>query len=491
MKNKIVAFLLLCNFITTAQKFNVQQGEEFETPGVVWYKSNIESDSTGFYFMRNKNGIAKTYIYHKVDGSGKTIYLKETTFPTNGNVFNCNGKLLFFSYDDNSGNSFKTKNKISLFLTEVDSNTGEKISETQEVDYVETTNNKQVADIDISFSPDKKFLLITSEIKEDKKKQKVICRLYSTKGYKRIWEKEPITEYKNSTVSSSQYSVDNQGNLFYMFGYIRSGHKNEFDQYDDVNFGIVSASGVNATVIIKEISAANKKIENINCEIVDNKFVCNGCFSDGQIDVDKHAKRGFFIASLQQTDNPYSENFVYIEDDIEADIKPGRKENGNNIYWTKGKVLSINNFYYVFRQVIRVKGYSTLDELLLIKYSEDTKYVWMKEIRRLSSNEKESVVNIIINDKINLLYYENPENIINFKSPEKKKLFYSRYDKDPIVATSIDANGNITQKQLPITYQVLLEDQSFKDYHGNYLNSLILPIRISNKKKRYDVLIIK
>jgi hypothetical protein len=474
-----------------AQDFTINTGDEFETPGVVWYKSNIESDSTGFYFMRNKNGIAKTYIYHKIDRNGKTIYLKETTFPTNGNVFNCNGKLLFFSFDDNSGNSFKTKNKISLYLTEVDSKTGEKISETQEVDYVETANNKQGADIDISFSPDKKMLLITSEIKENKQKQKVICRLYSTNGYKRIWEKEPITSYKNSTVSSSQYSVDNQGNLYYTFGYIRSGLKNEFDQYIDVNYGIVSASGSNATVIIKEINAVNKKIETLTSEIIGNKFICTGNFSDGEIDIDKNAKRGFFMASLQQADNPYTENFVYIEDAIEADIKPRRKESGNTIYWKPAKVFLIGNSYYAFRQVVRVLGYSTLDEILLIKYSADMKYQWMKEVRRLAYGEKESSVNLIINDKINLIYYENLQNIENAKGTEKKKLFYAAYDKDPIVITSINDQGTITQKVLPINNQILLEDQSFKDYHGHYLNSLILPVRISNKKKRYDVLIIK
>jgi hypothetical protein len=297
--------------------------------------------------------------------------------------------------------------------------------------------------------------------------------------------------YKNSTVSSSEYCVDNNGNLYYIFGYVRSDHKNEFDNYDDVNFGIVSNSGSNASIIIKEINASNKKIETIACEVFGNSLVCTGNFSDGQIDIDKNAKRGFFIASLNNNDNLYLENFAYIDDKIEEDIKPGRKENGNNIYWTPGKMFVMNNSFYVFRQVVRVKGYTTLDELLLLKYTLDMKYLWMREVRRFSSGEKESVVNIVLNDKINLLYYENLENMRNFQSTEKKKLFHSRYDKDPIAVTSIDADGNMTQKQLPLNYQVLMEDQSLKDYHGFNINSLILPVRISNKKKRYDVLLIK
>lgn len=489
---KISTLLLFAFYFNlNAQDFNIKQGDEYETPGVVWYKGNIESDSTGYYFMRNKNGIAKTYIYHKIDNTGKTIYIKETEFPTNGNVYNCNGKLLFFSYDDNSGSSFKTKNKKSLYLTEVDSKTGAKTSETQEVDYVETKNNKQYADIDISFSPDKKLFLVVSEIKEDKQKQSVICRLYSTTNYKRIWEKEPTTVYKNSTVSSSQYSIDNTGNLYYMFGYVRNDHKDEFGFYDNVNFCVVSSSARNSTIQIKEINASGKKIESIKCEILNDKYICSGQFSDGEVDISKNAKRGFFMASFDQSEKPYLESFTYINDQIEADIKPKRDEFGNNIYWTPGKVFFKDNSYYVFKQVIRVKGYSTLDELLLIKYSLDMKFSWMREIRRLSSGEKESFVNFILNDKINLIYYENNENIKNFQSAEKKKLFYARYDKDPLVMTSVDDKGDITQKTLPATGQVLLEDQVYTDYHGNYLKSLILPMRISNKRKRYDILSVK
>lgn len=488
MKKLFSIFILFFYFHLNAQKFTIKQGEEFETPGVVWLKENIESDSTGFYFVRNKNGIAKNYIYHKIDKTGKTVYLKETNFPSNGNVYNCNGKLLFFSYDDNSGNTLKTKNKISLYLTEVDSKTGEKISETKEVDYIETQNNNQFADIDISFSPDKKYLLVTSEIKEDKKKQRVLCRLYSTNGYKRIWEKEPITVYENSTVSSSEYSVDNKGNLFYIFGYVRSEHKNEFNQFDDVNFGIVCASAANASTIVKVINAKNKKIENIKTEIIENKLVCSGQFSDGLVDIDKQANRGFFIASLEQSDNPYAENFVYIDDKIESKVIYQKEKNGKDIKWTESKIFVLNNFFYVVKQRLRGK---IADELLVIKYGQGFKFEWMKIIPKFSYSDKETGVNFIKTDKLNFIYYENLKNIesssdnLNYDYKEYK---VSMYDKDPVIIATMDENGNVVRKSLGINEQILLENQIFKDYHGNYLNSIVLPVRISNKKKRYDVL---
>lgn len=491
MTRIFILFLLIFSTNINAQEFDLKQGDEFETPGVVWFKKNIESDSTGFYFLRNKNGIDKTYIYHKIDRNGKLIYLKETNFPTNGRVYNCNGKLLFFSYDDNSGNSFKTKNKISLYLTEVDSKTGEKISETIEVDYVETKNNNQFPDIDISFSPDKKYLLITSEIKEDKKLQSVVCRLYSTIDYKRIWEKEPIKTYKNSTVSSSLYSVDDYGNLYYIFGYVRGSHKDVNDNFDDVNYGVATSSSKNIHMILNEINANNRKIENINAEIIQDKFICSGQFSDGQIDIDKNAKRGFFICSLDQTDNPFKENFVYINDKIENKVIYQKEKYGNDISWTTSKIFILNDSYYIVKQRLRGK---IADEILVLKYSKEIRLEWMKLIPKFSYSEKEAPINILKTHQLNFIYYDNLKNIENnsdVMNYDYSKYEVSMYNKDPVVIATMDENGNVTRKSLGIKDQILLEDQLFKDYHGNYMKSVVLPVRISNKKKRYDVLYLK
>ena len=494
MKKPLFFFFLLVNTIVNAQDYTVEHGDEFETPAVVWYKESIESDDKGFYFIRNKNGIANKYIYHKIDAkTGKTVFIKETDFPLNGKVYNCNGKILFFSYAASSGIA-DIKHKIALSMTEVNSDTGDKIGETIEIDYLETKNSKQIADIDISFSPDKTKLLVTSEIKEDKKLQRVVCRLYEVKGYKRIWEKEPVQVYKNSSVSSSQYTVDNEGNLYYIFGYVRSNHKNEFDQYDNINYATVLASSYNAHVEIIEIKSPNKKIENIHSSVVNGKYVCEGHFSDGEIDIDKNAKRGFFVSVINAKDLSVQENFTYIDEKVENTATILKEKFGNFIQWKKSEVFMLNNAYYFVKQKVYPYPPVTYDDILVMKYTTDFKLEWMKLIPKMTYSEKENGLNFLVTDKLNFVYYENLKNIEKFPDTDnfkRSECTSARYDKDPIVIATIDAFGKVTRKALDIKDQVLLESHDYKDYQGNYLSTVILPVRISSKRKRYDLLIVK
>lgn len=493
---KKVLFLVLIAFssIIKAQSFDLQQGDIYETPSVVWSRSGIESDSTGFYFIRNKNGIAKVYTYHKIDRkTGKTLYIKDTDFSFDGKAYNCNGKLLFFNYKESSGIA-DIKKKISLSMTEVDSYTGGKIGETIDIDYLETKNGRQYVDIDISFSPDKTKLLVTSEIKEEKKVQTVVCRLYNINGYKKIWEKEPLQVYKNSTVSSSQYRVDNQGNLCYVFGYVRSDHKDVLGNYDNVNYAIVMASANNANVQIKEIKAENRKIENIQTEIVGDKYISSGQFSDGEFDIGDNAKRGFFIVSINPNDFSVEQSFIYLDEKIEDKVINQKEKYGNNIKWTNSKIFSINNTYYVVKQRIRPSPPATIDEILVIKYSHDFKYEWMKLIPKFSYADKENAINFLVTDKLNFIYYDNIKNLKKFPntdSYDRMEYVAARYDKDSIIYATINDAGIVTRKVLDVKDQILLEDQDFKDYHGNYLKAVVLPVRISNKRKRYDILSVK
>ncbi|MES2762317.1 MAG: hypothetical protein V4677_08920 [Bacteroidota bacterium] len=498
MKNNIAVFLLLFNFIATAQKFNVQQGDEFGTARVLWYKKSIESDNTGFYFLRNKNGLAGTYILHKVDRkTGKTIYLKEIS-PKFGiyKIFNVDGRLLVFSYDANSN---LVKHGIKLLLTQYDSVTGEVIGETLEIDKLMSKKDNQFLDIDISFSPDRKKMLVTTEIKENTKRQEVICKLYDVNGFKKVWEKSPITTYKNSTVSSSEYIVDNQGNLCYIFGYIRSEHKDIIGNYDDINYGIGLASSQNAHTVTFEIDTKGKTIETIKCDLINNEFLCSGQFSDGEITIDDNARRGFFLTVVDSKALELKKQTIqYIDVSVEDKLLKNKLKSGNYLKWGEPKCFLINGCYYiVYQHQYKINGYNNYpasiykDEILVVKYTKDYQFEWMKLIPKISAYPEANPVNYAVTNKLNMIYYDKPENLTNFPDPNVfTREAYEACDpnKSVLIATSIDDKGVINRTVVDIKDKIVLEDQVIRDFQSNNLKSLVIPIKISKSDKRFDII---
>ena len=449
--------------------------------------------------IRHKNGIAATtYMLHKVDKkSGKTIYIKEIT-PDFGiyDVFNVNGKLLVFSYDANS--SF-FKHGIALLLTQYNSDTGEKMGETLEIDKIISKKDHQSLDIDISFSPDRKKMLVTSEIKENKKIQNVTFKLYEVNGYIKVWEKSPITTYKNSTVSSSEYMIDNQGNLCYLFAYARSDHKDILDNYDDLNYGVGLASSQNAHTVHFEIESKGKTLQSITCDIINNDFLCFGQFSDGEIKIEDEAKRGFYMVVVDAKNLELkSQIFHYIDSSIEDKLLMNRAKYGNFLKWSTPKLFLLNeSIYFVSQHQYKINGYNNFppsiykDEILVIKYTKSNTVDWMKIIPKISAYPEANPVNVIVNDKLNFIYYDKPENLTNFPDPNIfTRKAYEACDpgKSILLSTSIDDKGIITRNVIETKDVVVLEDQAVRDFQGNNLKSVAIPIKISKGKKRFDII---
>lgn len=498
MKFYLLFFCFFLGYIIKAQNFSITPGDAFETARVLWYKKSVESDNSGFYFIRNKNGIAGTYILHKIDRkTGKTIYIKEIK-PEYGiyEVFNVNGKLLIFSYDASA--SFFKKGLI-LLLNQYDSNTGEKIGETLEIDRLTSKKDNQSIDIDISFSPDRKKMLVTAEIKEDRKMQNVTCKLYEVDGYRKIWEKEPITVYKNSTVSTSEYIVNNEGNLCYMFAYARSSHKDILDNYDDLNYGIGVASSQNAYTVQYEIQSKGKTLESIKCDIINNDFLCFGQFSDGEIEIADDTKRGFYLVVVDSKQLELkNQTFQYIDPSIEDKLLSNRVKYGNFLKWSIPKIFLLNgSYYFVSQHQYKINGYNNYpasiykDEILVIKYTKNNLFDWMKIIPKISAYPEANPVNFAITDKLNFIYYDKPENLVNFPDPNvftRKEYEACNPEKSVLLSTSIDEQGVIKRNIVDIKDVVVLEDQVIRDFQGNSLKSVAIPIKISKGTKRFDII---
>jgi hypothetical protein len=494
MEKIALLLLMTCSLFLNAQNFKVETGEEFEAPRVVWNNLILDPDNSGFYFIRNKNGIANHYIIHKIDRqTSKTIYQKEIDFYVYKG-FNKNGKLLLFSVESKEKTTLSNKSSEKIILNEFNSTTGERIGEPVVVDELKSNRAGQGLNYNVTFSPDNKKMLLTSEIKENEKEQIVTCRLYDTDGYKKIWEKEAMTVYKNSTISSAQYMVDNEGTLIYSFAYLRSSYKNQFEMKTDISFAVAIVSGKNNSLKIHEIPDDGKTLA-INTKFINNMVICSGTFADGVGEVPLYAKRGFFMIAIDPvTLEMKPPAFNYIDEKIQ-DLFVSDKEKNTRIGWSVPKVFFIKDSYYaVYQHEYSTTEYNSTtlydDEILTMRYTPENKLAWMKILPRNSSRGT-TALNYITTDKLHLIYYDNPENLKKFPDPEnfiRKEYKYVLLEKSVVVCSTIDENGKMTRSIVPLTGKIILEEKDPLKLFSYESKSLIIPVTVGKKMRRYDIL---
>lgn len=506
MKTVFSSIVLLLSLAIRSQNFKITAGEEFETTRFVWTSEAIEPDATGFYFIRNTNAFTGKYVIHKLDlKTSKTIYMKEVTLKHDiykgseayiYGIYNKNGKLFMFS-------KVEKAKSMRLVMQEFNNASGEETGEPVVVDELETTRfSKEMLDILVSFSPDNKKMLITTEIKENKKEQSVHCKLYDLNGFKKIWEKKAITAYKNSTVFSSQYKVDNNGNLSYVFRYARSDHKDSDGNLDDIEYGIGMISGKNNVSKLYALPCKGTTNTSIHTEIADNNLIlCTGAFVMGEVERERNAKRGFYLVTIDpETMTAKSESYDYFTEDLRSKLLYDKNNVSSYIPWSRVGNYFLNGNLYVVKQqeysISKSNGYTDYfeDEIVIFKYNKENKLEWQKLIPRHTLNDANGL-NVMVTGKLHFVYYENPKNLEKFPDPEKYTP--GKYEKVKsksavMICATLDDKGNITRTQVPFgEVETRLEEEKIAHVFINETRSLIVPVIITKSKRRYDLVAIE
>ncbi|MBL7930526.1 MAG: hypothetical protein JNL60_01405, partial [Bacteroidia bacterium] len=438
MKNLFV-FVLLLSLSLKAQNIKITKGVEFPIQKSKWTNIALESDSTGFYYFRSIGGYYSTkYVLHKLDAhKSSTIFEKEIDLSGDSYLggegyfkaaHNINGKIRIFTQ--------AIKGKTNHFMMqEFSSVTGEAFGPPVIVDAMEDTKayiiSESILKFHVNFSPDHSKMLVVAELKKDEKIQKVFAKLYSTEGYKKIWEKEPIGTYSNSTVSSFDYHVDNEGTFYYLFVYLRSGEQklytvgqNIYSYYDYAHgIGLCRpTSTANKIMLIpsKGITTFEPKLE-----IVQNKIVCSGHFVEGEFKnkgADELANIGFFFLTVDPLIAEIkTSHFKLLDDTYRAKLavkdKGKRHEFAGNKEYQNLQTLWINGSFYNIQLRTIDKGYVGAygKEILVFKYDAASKLQWVKLIPR-STYEDLNGLNFLATNKLNLFYYDLPENLSAFPS---------------------------------------------------------------------------
>lgn len=507
------AFLFFSIIVTTtfqAQQFKLTKGADFEKAN--WDSRMLDHDDKGFYYLTQMGSfLSPKYVLRKFDLiTAKLIYERTIDFTGDDymggraflvDIFNKNGKILAFSKS--------TKGKQNhLMMQEYSSETGELIGKPVIVDEMADTHayviSEAVVDFKISFSPDNKKMLIIGEVKEAHKVQKVFAKLYDLKGYKKLWEKEPIAVYRNSTVSSFNYCVDNLGNFSYVFVYLKPKSEG-FNRYANEHFAHaigVSLFGRNDSKTIEitsnEIATFDPKLE-----IINNLLVCTGEYEHQGLPGSAYVedkKVGFFLLTIDgETGVLKSKSYEYFTPEIHKKLSYKDKGYVNTPAcqkaYTNYKTLSINDaFYQIKLRTIDDDYYWARKgmEILIYKYDLNNKLEWMKVLPR-STFKEFTAVNYFVGKNLNLLYYEDIKNLNDFPNPEtynpgKYKQVKSG-EKAVLMFVKIDERGNVIREKIEKEGENLILDRlNYDKVVIKEKNSIVIPVKQSKSERRYDIL---
>lgn len=488
---------VLGSLFNHAQTFKLTKGQEFEVKGD-WANNALEPDSTGFYYFRSIGGYSSSkYVLHKCDlKTAATIYQKDLDLSGSAYIggkgyrvkqCNKNGKIMIFS------NAIKGKEN-DLLLQEFSSATGEPLGEPSVLDHLEDTKSYMISGAElnyfIEFTPDNKKMMVVTEIKQEKKEQIVLAKLYDLNGNKKIWEKNIVTTYSNSTVSSFDYKVNNEGIFSYLFMYLIS--RDYVDEH--VGYGIGISQADEKYNKIFALPSEGITIYSPKLNVINGEFVCSGQFFDQKLVYRKSAKKntGFFLITfdpLKAEIKTKSFDILNTDLDTKLDYKWMRDEceTSDCKRYEHYKTLMFNNCFY---QINVHHPYESGAEIIVYKYNKSNKLEWMKLIPRVAT--KYFGVSYLVTDKLNFIYREHPQNLeaLNADDYNQKTYKETGNSKDAVlVFTGIDEKGTVTRKKIPTDTERYNPD--LYNYDENIiktLNGVVIPSEISKSQRRYNIL---
>jgi hypothetical protein len=272
---KKILFLIASFTITAcfAQDITIVPGTEFKVDDGSVYNYYIGNDATGVYIKRTSTKGKGIYqLIQKLDPKTlAVIYSKGFESERLENISYCflkEDKIFIFSQ------KFDKAEKSKYFLMrQFSAATGDMIGDVKQV--ASTTCDPFYANnlhFNVSFSPDgKKFLVLDVN---PNNKETAPVNIYETSTLKKISTKNIISAYKNSTISSFNYRIDNSGALFYLFYYMK-----DFDTKTN-GLAVANVQPEIVQAIITPLDLGKFELLNGTFQFVNNSLAFCGIFKD-------------------------------------------------------------------------------------------------------------------------------------------------------------------------------------------------------------------
>jgi len=497
MKKLFLSLAMLSFAVSFAQDVSISQGQEFVPENKAMFNYYVGNDPTGVYIRRTRTkGKGTSYFIQKLDPVNMSVlYSKDLDIDIeNGESmfgsFLKGPKIMVFTerYDKNEQMKY-------LILREFNAATGAKIGENRKMASLQSDSwGVSGRNFYVSFSPDDSKMAIILEFQWPKKPSDVQADVYETATLKKMGSKKLLDSYGNSTISTSNYKLSNDGTFFYLFYYM-------IDFEEQIGgFAFASIQPDASKTVVTELPFDKLEIKNGTFQFVGDQLVFSGLFKD--IVTKKQKKEGkiknvgvysFFINP--KTNEITNKGFDYFTKDVTDKLtyKDGLiEESPANKYYSFENIFTFNgNVYLIESHSYTISSnnssMSVEREFIVSKFNKTGKLEWMRVIPKFTANNLNEFNFIVKNNKVYLFYAEHPKNLekgsVTDYNP-KKYAAIRNYNGSVLVCTTFDEQGNLSRKDLfrsegwcydPVSTNILMD----KD------NGLLLRM-INKDKERYD-----
>lgn len=489
---KTIFTLLLTAVLGSAngQTFSITKGPELKTE-LGTFSYYVGQDGNNLYSMRyaRKSG-ENGEILQKIDlATLQTAYTTPLEFSFSTIHIVKNKVYTFLTKYDK-----KAKTKYFL-VRESDARTGKPIGEEKQI----MAFNMEPGEAErlkfyTTFSPDDSKLAIITEYTQPEKAAQAEVRILEVAGFRQSANKKLIDAYKNSTISSSNYRVDNNGTFYYLFNYM-------IDFEEQIGgLALASIAENESKSVVTPLPFDKLEIMNGTFTFVKNDLVFCGIFKD--VVTKKERKAGkikdvgvytFFIDG--KTSQVKNKGFDYFSADVKEKLTYADgliQKSPADKYYSFEEIINFNNCTYLIEShsyaISSNNSYTSYErELIVSKFNSEGKMEWMRIIPKFTANGLNEFNYIVKNDKVYLFYAEHPKNLEKSTVTDYDPKRYhdiKNYNGSWLVCTSFDERGTLNRKEI-------LRNEGWC-YDPNSTNILTenkdgLIVRMINKEKeRYD-----
>ena len=485
----MLAGLTLSSFFVGAQNCHIVNGDTLQVGEGKWNTVRVfGQDSSGFYvyssggeFAIRKFSLDSAKLIFKAEPRNSKSFFEHPHELINYTHYMVdvglrNGRIVVFL-------TVYEKSRCLLLLVQFNATTGQEIGDPKVCDEIDAAACSEWGH-EIFFSPDNSNLLVGREKKVNGKPQEAIAKLYDAKSQVKLWEKDLIQTYKNSTVSSYNYLVTNDGNLYFLFDYLtkaKSAADYVHGTEPERSQGLAMIGLRSEDAKVYDLPKKGIITRSVALKQIDNRILYYGKFHE-----DSTREVGvFFVCVDGSSRKVLTESFD--------------KTYGWTGYWyANSKVMSVfmlNGCYYFVRQNSAYLSKSVQYwDITVCKYDSQNKFHWISCVpMNCVTSGPELLAGVTLslkNDNIKLYYRDHKKNISNFNSTNKinpKDDKALQYLKDAVlVQATINEKGRVTRKAFPGTQKNVIVGEEYqrdlRELSIESKNNSIIVLNYLNKK---------
>ncbi|MDF2437944.1 MAG: hypothetical protein K0Q95_2320 [Bacteroidota bacterium] len=506
----LIVFSFLFSIFTNAQNYSVDKGQEFTPPDAGKWDKFAGENATNFFMLRvSKKGRGISYFIESFNKANREkkyeleVPIEEesklTVDPKHLQIFCANDNIFLCFYGRKNPDL-----PLSYFIKTVYSDG--RLGALNEI-----LNTNEKVDVDFYQSPDKTKLLTIASWPWVDGKQNVEATMFEAATLRKLWNKRLPTDFKNGSMESYYYNVDNTGNVYFLMQYVI----NKEERQIGMGMGILGIANEKAKMV-PLISKNPGQIENGRAMIAANgKFIFTGLYkSELQKDESAMASMsrkekaeyekqrtfnkevGFFSFMVDNNTMEVTSDFKKFPEEVskKLDYAGGLLTSGaGNKYYKASQLVEANGDFYIIENhsyTITGDAVATYErEFIVSKVNKQGSIAWTKVYPKNTINNL-NTFNVLVHDNnVHLFYLEHPDNLenstIDSYLPEKYKDI-KNYNGSVVVALEISSDGSAKRTKIFDNKGWCYDPQPFnitlkKD------NSLLL--RMINKgDERFDVI---